>query len=248
MINIKAIMQTLGRKLKYNICYEGGIYDYEILYSQIWHSISCGMKWLNNMEDMSLFPGRWAIGYNTMYVLARVLNDTTPHNVLEFGLGNSSKIVSKYFAYWNENEWSHIIIEHNKDWIEFISKEKLLLSNSKIFQSELIEKKYRRKPIIAYKDISSVMNLKYDLIIIDGPLGSNGVYSRMDLIEYLPECLSESFVIIIDDYNRKGEKGLVHEIEKCLLQNNIEYASGLYLGETECFLISSKNNAFLTSL
>lgn len=247
---IKDILTTCIRKLKYLIYREGGIIEYELLYGQIWRDVVEGVEWLNKGKKLLLFPGRWAIGYNTMYVLVRILNDTKPRNVLEFGLGNSSRIIAKYFENTNQDgaEKNHFIIEHNKSWIEFINKENVLSDYSRIFQTNLDTKRYKGKGITAYKDISPVMNIKYDLILIDGPLGSEGRYSRMDILEYLPECLNDSFAIIIDDYNRSGERGLAREIEACLKKHGIEYAKGIYLGEREAFVICSENYSFLATM
>lgn len=247
-MRFRNIWNILFRKLTYFLSHEGGIIEYELLYGEVWNSVKGGIRWLNNIESLSLFPGRWAIGYNTMYVLVRTLNDISPHNVLEFGLGNSSKIISQYFAAQDKGVWHHIIIEHNTKWINFIKKENILSRYSKIHQTQLITKKYKRHKVISYKNINPVMNLKYDLILIDGPLGSEGAFSRVDILSYIPGCLNESFAIIIDDYHRRGERGLVRELESILRRHKIDFATGIYLGEAECFIIVSKNLLFLTTL
>ena len=64
----------------------------------------------------------------------------------------------------------------------------------------------------------------------------------------MPDCLDESFVIIIDDYNRKGEKKTVYEIEQILKQNGISYAKGIYYGDKQCMVICSKNLKFVCSM
>lgn len=47
----------------------------------------------------------------------------------------------------------------------------------------------------------------FDLILIDAPLGADmKQYSRIAVLESLPECLAEQFVIMIDDTDRSGEK------------------------------------------
>ena len=49
----------------------------------------------------------------------------------------------------------------------------------------------------------------FDFISIDGPYGdATGQipFSRVDLIPHLPGCLAKSFCIVIDDFQRQGEK------------------------------------------
>jgi hypothetical protein len=54
---------------------------------------------------------------------------------------------------------------------------------------------------------SVVIGKKFDLFSIDGPWGSDE-YSRIDMIRYIPEILCEDFVIMVDDYERLGEKDI----------------------------------------
>ncbi len=63
-----------------------------------------------------------------------------------------------------------------------------------------------------YSDISDIVaNETYDVISIDGPWGSEGIF-RVDILPYIPKCLKKSWCILIDDYERDGEKNLVCEL------------------------------------
>lgn len=240
------MIETMIRKIKYVLFTNGSIIEHELMWANVWKTATANIKWLNNKEDDMLFPGRWAIGYNTMYVLFRVLNDFKPDSVLEFGLGNSTKIITKYFNFFNINKKKHTVIEHNKNWIDFFCDSNEISDFTQIMQVELVEEKYKTQKVIKYEEVE--IEGRYSLVLIDGPFGSEGKYSRIDIIKHLPECLKESFVIMIDDYNRRGERGLGKEIMKVLDSSNIKYCTGNYLGESECFVICSENNRFLTSL
>ena len=65
----------------------------ELLWRDIFVDTVNGYSWYKN-KSISL--GRWAIGYNYAYVLARVLDEFKPNNILECGLGQSSKIIADY--------------------------------------------------------------------------------------------------------------------------------------------------------
>lgn len=200
-------------------------------------------------EQMLLFPGRWAIGYNTMYVLARCLNDMRPQSVLELGLGNSTKIISAYFKKEASECSRHVIVEHNQEWIRFFQKENALQDCSEIHVCPLKKKTYKGvRGIYGYAGFQKIPNVKYEIILIDGPYGTDGKYSRMDILSILPGCLADDFAIIVDDYQRKGEKNMVEELTNVLEKHSVPYAIGNYPGETECCVIASKENAFLTSL
>lgn len=88
----------------------------------------------------------------------------------------------------------------------------------------------------------------FSVISVDALIGTDYAYSRRDILELIPEILQDSFVIVIDDTNRKGEKNTVKEIEMILKENNISYGIHTYPGETDYCVIASKNNSFLCSL
>lgn len=69
----------------------------EIRWGQIYNSTIAGSEWL---KDQSVSPGRWAVGYNYLYILYRILNDVKPTNILELGLGQSTKLMAQYAAFY----------------------------------------------------------------------------------------------------------------------------------------------------
>ena len=90
---------------------------------------------------------------------------------------------------------------------------------------------------------------KFDCILIDGPLGGDmKEFSRIDVLRMMPGCLSENFVILIDDCERIGEHNTLEEMEKCLNMANIEYAKGYYRGAKDLIVLASKQHSFVTSL
>ena len=64
----------------------------EIVWARIWDDSKRGMKWIEDLPSIS--PGRWAVGYNYIYVLTRILNEMKPDRILDLGLGISSTIIS----------------------------------------------------------------------------------------------------------------------------------------------------------
>ena len=60
----------------------------ELIWAKIWEDTKKGVDWMENMPGIS--PGRWAVTYNYLYVITRILNEVRPRSILEFGLGFSS--------------------------------------------------------------------------------------------------------------------------------------------------------------
>lgn len=237
MVTISALKDFI-RDLKMN--------SEDLMWAKVWDDTKRGIAWMDDLPSIS--PGRWAVGYNYLYVMTRVLNEKRPCNVLECGLGVSSTLFCQYFKGINIIDGCHDIIEQDSEWKRFYLNSNTISSITNIHLIECVEKVYKGKRINAYKDIKGVVEgKKYDVISIDGPWGSE-FYSRIDVVEYLPDILNDSFIIIIDDTQRSGEKALIKEIEHVLSMNGVDYEEGNYRGVSQCTVIVSADNKFLCSL
>lgn len=217
-----------------------------MLWAKIWDDTKSGIEWIKELPSIS--PGRWAVGYNYIYVMTRILNEMHPKNVLDLGLGISSSLIGAYFIGEGIKDGSHDVVEQDKTWIDFYSTNNRISTNTNLYHIECVEKVLRGITYNAYKDMGEVVKgKKYDVISIDGPKGSDYI-SRRDIVEFLPDILSDSFAIVIDDAERNGEKATVAEIRRILEKNSIEYYEGEYQGENLCKVIVSADNRFLCSL
>lgn len=189
------------------------------------------------------------MGYPNLYVLFRVLNEIKPKRILELGLGQSSKMVGQYVSAFEDTE--HLIIEHDQDWINFFSRTFELPARSQIIRLEREMVPYKEADAVrVFKGFEKVVHGKiFDLILIDAPLGGDmKQYARIDVLEILPACLAEDFMILLDDYERIGEQHTVKEIEMALKDANIPYKRGKYSGKKDCIVIVSESLSFLTSM
>lgn len=87
---------------------------------------------------------------------------------------------------------------------------------------------------------------KFSLICVDAPLeGDMKEISRIDILEL---NLENSFVILVDDYNRPQEQRIVDELKRKLSKHKIHFFTGVYSGEKDCIIICSPDLSFLCSL
>ncbi|HWC54790.1 MAG TPA: hypothetical protein VG676_14480 [Chitinophagaceae bacterium] len=215
----------------------------EILYAEIFNSTITNSKWLKNK---SFSPGRWAIDYAFLYTLYKVLNDVKPSGILEYGLGQSSKMIYQYVAYYTDA--FALTIEHDEQWEKYFKNtiESEYEINVKLAELETIQ--YKGYDTLSYKKINDIIpEKKFDLILLDAPFGSPH-YSRSQILDLIPYYLSNSFCIILDDYDRPGERETFVELCDLLKKNKIDFTSRIYSGNKDHVLLCSSDWRFLTSL
>lgn len=209
----------------------------ELEWAFMFHDAIRDLKWLG---DTAIYPGRWAVNYSMLYLIVRILKEYRPERIIEFGLGESSKIISGFI----ENDLyntTHIIVEESESWSANFTSRFHLSPNSKITNLPLERKKIKGFNVNCYSGLKDKVTEKYDLYVIDGPVSLRH-YSRYDIC-YLAEKLSSSdqFMIVMDDYNRKGEKDTVKELLRIFKRNNISIYTGEYIGgKSQCLIATGK--------
>jgi hypothetical protein len=217
---------------------------HELNWANVFNNSITGCKWL---ENQSFSPGRWAVGYPLLYILFKTLEFSKPRKIIEFGLGQSTNMLSKYSKAFNEVQT--FTLEHDQQWIDFYLSNEKSPDNLKIIKIEntLIEiDDFETLSIGNLKNI--VGDEKFELIIVDAPFGSEH-FSRPQVISMIPHNIHPNhFCIIIDDFDRPGEKETCNRIEEILFQEGITFKKGIYSGLKDCIIYCSDDIKFLTSL
>lgn len=221
-------------------------YASESVWAAIFNNTISNSKWLGNK---SFAPGRWAVGYGFLYVMYRVLNEMHPKHILELGLGQTTKLISQYIAATSDAK--HYVVEGDPNWIEFFCNTLELAENTEIvcLNYEMVSYKEAEKVRVFGGFKEKFEREKFDFISIDAPWGGDmKQYSRIDILDLLPDCIDENFVIMIDDCERSGERNTVEEIERRLQESGILYKIGRYYGKRDFILITAEHMRFLTSM
>jgi uncharacterized protein YdaT len=218
----------------------------ESVWGHIFRDAICNSEWLH---DQCFFPGRWAVGYQYLYVLYRVLNGVKPSNILELGLGQSTRMISQYVEF---NKMAmHRVVEHDSEWISFFKQDNQIVDRTEIVKLDLGKESFEDDDeVLVYKDFyNTLSDRKYDFISIDAPFGGGAnIYARVDSIALIPECLADSFIIMVDDANRDGEKNMIECLKKKLSDADIPFETGHYCGNKTTYVIASPDKKFVCSL
>jgi hypothetical protein len=216
----------------------------ELEWAHIYKETIRGRRWL---EDLGISPGRWAGNYSFFYVLTRILIDYKPKKIIEFGLGESSKLISTFL----ENQLvssKHLIVEQSTEWIEKFNYRFSLSQKTEIIHLPMIERNVKQFSVNSYANIENKINELFDLYIVDGPFGSDR-YSRYDICLLADNFkLNDEFIIIIDDFHRQGEKETAMELINKLNKKGIKTYMGLYSGNKAQIIIVTEKYKYATSL
>ena len=222
--NINSIQSNL-----LNINHSEELINNELKYAFVFNDTIKNSKWLKE-KDFSLVNS--AANYSFMYSLYRILNDAQPKNILELGLGQTTKLTSQYAKYFDDAKLT--VLESDEDWIENFSKNLEITDNIQIVNLNVETFEYNNTINLRFKDIDKIVESeKYDLIIIDAPRGfmekdgKNELldYSRANIWQLIPSNLSDDYIIIMDDYERKGEQNTMDHAKELLKENNKEIYS-----------------------
>lgn len=194
------------------------LYTKENFYANLFKDTICQSDWLLN-KNFSLHYG--AANYSFLYLLYRILDEFKPRNILELGLGQSTKLTTQYINNSGHDK-NLVVIDDDEKWINNFSKKLSLNDNIFIKNAELEKFVFQSSKNFKYKNIKNIINKKkFDLVIIDGPVGMNQEYPRSNILEIINN-LKEDFIVIMDDHDRTGEKNTINEFIKILNQKNIK--------------------------
>tara|TARA_R110000868_G_scaffold257932_1_gene515176 strand:- start:140 stop:862 length:723 start_codon:yes stop_codon:yes gene_type:complete len=212
-------------------------------WANVYHDSIRGKEWL---EKLPLNIGRWAGNYAFFYVLHRVLTEYRPNKILEFGLGESSKFINATLK--NElTESTHKIIEESSEWKSQFMNNHNLSSHSEIIICPLKKEEVKSFSVNVYDGIDKYTKNKFDLYVVDGPFGSEH-YSRYDIVKLAKHFeATDEFVIIFDDYNRKGEQDTVNELLILFKKQNITIYKGIYVGSKRVLVLGTQKYKFIES-
>lgn len=213
----------------------------ELLNAQIFNNLINNSTWVQRKD---FIPTGGAATYSFLKILYVILEYIQPINILEFGMGQTSKLTAQYKAYKNP-EANLQIIEHDKDWIDYFSQQ--LPHNTNIIRKDIVKFEFNGTVNEKYNDLSNITkNHKYSLIIIDGPYGYNSLYSRTNIIDLIPDNLADDFIIILDDYDRIGERNTGKLILDKLDECNIKYYKKSSIATKTQLIITSESYKFIT--
>ena len=184
------------------------------------------VKYINNMKKQK----KGLMSKKQYLTIAKKLRESSPCNLLVFGLGEDSYLWSKI-----NNNGITIFLEDSIEWITTINDGTLDVEH--VIYQTLVENQKEIGYDVEKLEIllpNRVTDLAYDFIIVDAPLGHQPSRpfkgpGRMSSIYMAFKLLKRGGVVVIDDLNRPIEKQYAfHYFGEDNLINFIEEKVGIF--------------------
>lgn len=215
----------------------------EVLYSNIFFNLINNCNWIKKKD---FIPVNGAANCSFLLSLFSILEYIKPKNILELGMGQTSKLTTQYIVNKNNSASLHIV-EHDMKWLEYFGDQLDVDSNIFIHNPELISFIHDGGESIKYSNFyDEIKDEKFDLVIVDGPMGYNQLFPRTNVLDLIPDNLAEEFVILVDDAERVGEKNTISLLLNKLQEHDISYKNVIKSSTKNLAVITSQGLKFAT--
>jgi len=215
----------------------------EAVWANIYHD---SIRDSTSLKALSISPGRMAASYSMLFILFRVMSDYRPLRILEFGLGESTRMINTFMSDVGA-DFHHVVVEGNKDWIDFFGNRYKTGTYTDIRYMPCDKVMINGVSVNTHVDIPKSEHEKYDLYVIDGPNGSKGV-SRYDIVFMIDSfSVSDDFIVIFDDYDREGEQVSAGVFLRLIREKGLVVYTGVYSGEKSQLVIATSKYRYATS-
>ena len=167
------------------------------------------------------YPLSGAANHGMLYLLTRLLTDDALSEIVEFGSGQSSLLIDRV----RPAKGYHLCLESDADWHARIGKR---LARCEYLLAPLERRVIESVHVDTYR---SPPPRDFDLMLVDGPMGTES-YSRFGCVEWVVANRRDSFVVIIDDTNRKGELETVRWLTEHLSRSGRSFKKQHLRGRT----------------
>ena len=194
----------------------------------------------NKTSIIDIKVGGWSLGPAGTFLLTEVLKTKRNLKVLEFGLGESTKLIGTC-----GNVKDHLVLEHSIDWA---NQWKNTLENTPGVSPEIIVTPMLRDRRGSKYGVEHLeFGDDFNFYLVDGPFGAKR-NSRNDIVDIIKRWDEhKDFIIFIDDIHRIGELQTFIKVKRKLTEKGIAFRSKKMFDRKAIGVICSEGNWAITS-
>jgi predicted O-methyltransferase YrrM len=220
-------LNPIAEALSANALPSSRLYGSELVYQGIVH------REFDRLEiDRPFYPVRSAASYSYLYLLLRLCSELPVRRVLELGCGQSTLLLD---ALAQRRQLDVASLEHDGDWARRIGEQ---CDHLRVIEVPLNRRQVLGREAEVYEPDEALTG-SFDVLLVDGPRGRRR-HSRRGALAFIEGALSEEFVIVFDDAERRGELDTIAAALKLLDQRGIRYATSLVRSVNSQFVIATE--------
>jgi len=154
--------------------------------------------------------GGWAVDPGLLDHLATVLDGYQAPRVLEFGSGRGSRVLARLVA---NRGGTLVSLEHDATWAADTARsyeQHGLGAHAQVLHAPLVPMTCLGLSGQFYDMSVLPSELKFDVVLVDGPPEATGPYGRLPALSAVASRLSlQGFHLLLDDYHREQERHIV---------------------------------------
>lgn len=203
------------------------------------------LRLLLQVEEATPLLGGWAMDATAVHALVEMILADKPRRIVELGSGSSTVWIA--CALQKLGGGKVISYDHLSTYRDRTAAtiDRLgLTSFADVKLAELKEIDLAQGRFEWYDIDKSEIDGPIDILLIDGPPGGTGPMARFPALPVLKDILAPGAVIIIDDANREGEKGMIRLWQEAFVEL---VESGLLGPRTKMFRIDPNADGCSTS-
>lgn len=169
----------------------------ELIYERLFSNTLTRLDLVNDF-----YPINGAANFSLLYLLLRSITETGVRSVLEFGCGQTSLLLDRLA---DRYDLTLLSVEHDAQWAQMIGQK----VRHPVHHVELAESEVAGRRVYGYRDDPAIQGT-FDLVLVDGPFAAtyDSRFSRLSTLPYVTRCSPEDGLVIVDDYQRAGEREL----------------------------------------
>ncbi|HKY82422.1 MAG TPA: hypothetical protein VJM09_13230 [Sphingobium sp.] len=148
-----------------------------------------------------LYPTGASANYGLFYLILRIVSENSIRRVLDVGAGQSTLLLN---ALAKKYGLDVVTLETDADWANRIGQQ----VDHPVHHSPLAQRSIHGVDVQGYADLSAIDG-KFDLILIDAPIGTKR-HSRWAGLEVIDRFREQECVVIFDDAERRGERDTIN--------------------------------------
>jgi hypothetical protein len=155
-----------------------------------------------------VFESTYSLSFQTIQHIANDIIVNRPATILEIGSGLSTIVLSKVIKETGYKA-EFFSVDQDRTWQDHL---KMHCDNVNFYQFEIGTSGEFAMEGSNWFDIpldSILRTKKYDLVIVDGPKGSESRLARYGIVDFLRGRLTETAIVFVDDTDREYEKVLL---------------------------------------